>query len=105
MFVYIMLQFFPYDFQTIQNDSLFLPGYVQRFVDFIREKGVVLYRFIQWRAAKQVGMEDDAIGIGLYMPDCRRRLCCLSGSETDDGPFFVIVFLAAVLDVACLFQF
>ena len=50
-------------------------------------------------------MEQDSVGICLNVCDRGSRFGRLSRGETDKGSFLVVVLLAAVPDVAGLFQF
>ena len=101
-----VMQFFLYLVETVENGLAFSLGHVQGFVHFIGEERVFLHLAGKACATQQVGMEQQAIALGIGRFATVVDACYLTGSHKYQRAFLIIVLASSVsqLSVYLLFQ-
>ena len=91
--------------QAVEDRAPLLLREVERFAHLVGKKGVVADVAPQLRTAQQIGVEEERPAFGLAQLPVVLRAEDLSGCETDERSFLIVVGLAAVDHVAALHVF
>ena len=101
-----VMQFFLYLVETVKDGLAFSLGHVQGFVHFIGKERVFLHLAGKACATQQVGMEQQAIALGIGRFATVVDACHLTGSHKYQRAFLIIILASSVsqLSVYLLFQ-